>query len=153
MRSGLPETVAHGLRRIEQTALDAAATACRIQQFSRQAPPDLRHRVDLNEIAREVCELSRPLWQHECQSRGVAIDFRLELGKVPWVVATPGELCGVLLNLIRNSVQAIPGGGTLVLRTTCDTEWVYLAVVDTGVGMDEETRRRVFEPFFTTKAN
>jgi signal transduction histidine kinase len=151
MRPGLPETVARSLRRIEQTALDAASTACRIQQFSRQTPPDLRHLVDLNEIAREVCELSRPLWQHECQSRGVAIDFRLELGTVPRVLANPGELCEVMLNLIRNSVQAMPGGGTLALRTTADAESVFLAVVDTGVGMDEETRRRVFEPFFTTK--
>jgi CheY-like chemotaxis protein len=71
---------------------------------------------------------------------------------VPRVLANPGELCEVMLNLIRNSVQAMPGGGTLALRTTSDAESVFLAVVDTGVGMDEETRRRVFEPFFTTKA-
>jgi signal transduction histidine kinase/ActR/RegA family two-component response regulator len=153
MQPALPAPVTHGLRRIERTALDAAATVARIQQFSRKAPPDLRRLVTLDEIAREVRELSRPLWQHECQSRGVAIDFQLELASTPPVLAHPGELCEVLLNLIRNSVQAMPGGGTLVLRTAFDPESVFLAVADTGIGMNDEACRRAFEPFFTTKAD
>jgi signal transduction histidine kinase/ActR/RegA family two-component response regulator len=152
MRPDLPEAVAHGLRRIERTVLDAGVTVSRIQQFTRKAPPDLRRMVDLSEIAREVRELSRPLWQHECQSRGVAIDFRLELTAAPPVPANPGELCEVLLNLVRNSVQAMPGGGAIVLRTNFDAESVFLTVADTGMGMGEEARRRAFEPFFTTKA-
>src|SRR5688500_7258588 len=70
----------------------------------------------------------------------------------------PGQLEQVILNLVVNACDAMPAGGTLVLRTSplrADGDdpgpWVRLTVSDTGVGMDEATRAQVFEPFFTTK--
>jgi CheY-like chemotaxis protein len=74
----------------------------------------------------------------------------------------------IVFNLATNARDAMPAGGTLRMETgraqlsedqrhavgatgAGANEWAYLAVEDTGAGMDEETRRRMFEPFFTTK--
>jgi len=66
------------------------------------------------------------------------------------------EIEQVLLNLIKNSAQAMAEGGTprphrIILRTRRKGQYGCIKVEDNGPGMDEQTQRRVFEPFFTTK--
>ena len=61
------------------------------------------------------------------------------------------ELRDALTNLVFNAVDAMPEGGVLTLRTRADNGSVMVEVIDSGIGMDEETRRRCIEPFFTTK--
>lgn len=57
----------------------------------------------------------------------------------------------VLLNLIRNAMAAMPGGGTITLRLRLDGNNVALDVSDTGVGIPAENLSKIFEPYFTTK--
>jgi two-component system NtrC family sensor kinase len=71
-------------------------------------------------------------------------DLRAELDR--------DQVAQVLTNLINNAVDAMPNGGTLTLRTGCNERDVWIKVVDTGVGIPAENRKKVFEPFFTTKA-
>ena len=75
---------------------------------------------------------------------------------LPVIRGAEDEIRDALTNLIFNAVDAMPSGGTLTVRTrarnrSSDLELVIVEVEDTGVGMDEETRRRCLEPFFTTK--
>ncbi|HEX8960336.1 MAG TPA: response regulator [Geobacteraceae bacterium] len=82
------------------------------------------------------------------------------------VMADPGQIDQVLINLATNAHDAMPGGGTLTIETTTYEmtdeflksygygtvgHYAMLAIRDTGVGMDERTAARIFEPFFTTK--
>jgi len=70
---------------------------------------------------------------------------------VPLLAADAGQLTQVLVNLLVNAVQAMPGGGRLIVRTLVEDEHVVCTVEDTGVGMTEEILDRLFVPFFTTK--
>jgi len=57
-----------------------------------------------------------------------------------------------LLNLIKNAMNAMEGGGMIILQVRHDQNQVLLKVIDTGIGMDEQTQQKIFEPYFTTKA-
>ena len=97
------------------------------------------------------------------QERGIVIRMQTELAPdLPAIMGAESEIRDALTNLIFNAVDAMPEGGTLTLRTRrcsrassggepASPTLVRLEVCDTGVGMDEETRRRCLEPFFTTK--
>jgi CheY-like chemotaxis protein len=69
------------------------------------------------------------------------------------VAGNAAELREVMTNLVFNAVDAMPGGGTITVRTTCDAEGVVLSVSDTGTGMTEAELARCLEPFFTTKGD
>jgi two-component system NtrC family sensor kinase len=69
----------------------------------------------------------------------------------PPVLADEGQLRQVLLNLVRNSREAMPDGGRLTVSTRALEREVEISVQDTGRGMTETVRERLFEPFFSTK--
>ena len=83
-------------------------------------------------------------------SRGVRYEFSVE-GTAPPVAGRPEELREVLTNLVTNAVDAMPDGGRCIVGLASEREWATVSVRDTGVGMEEDMRRRVFEPFFTSK--
>ncbi len=102
--------------------------------------------VDVNEVVREIVELL----ESTTLSRVV---FRIDLDEhVPEIVADRGGLAHALMNLCINSLDAMPGGGTVTIQTLARPDGgVQLSVSDTGIGMAPETRERAIEPFFTTK--
>ncbi|MGO8677442.1 MAG: sensor histidine kinase [Limisphaerales bacterium] len=89
------------------------------------------------------------------------INTELERGKVRLsthfdpapvrINADADQLWQAMLNLIRNSREAMPCGGELTIDTRCECGQVVLLVSDTGIGMSEGQRQQVFAPFFTTK--
>ncbi len=149
---------------IQRAIEDVAATVARMREFYRQREPQLElARIDVNRILQQVIELTRARWSDLPQQRGTVIELRTEMAEnPPQVMGAEGEIRDALTNLIFNAVDAMPDGGTLLLRTRCIAPQsageqapapvqVCLEVSDTGIGMDEETRRRCLEPFYTTK--
>ncbi|MGA2618380.1 MAG: ATP-binding protein [Thermoguttaceae bacterium] len=72
-------------------------------------------------------------------------------GDLPLVLLDRENFHGALLNLVLNAQQAMPGGGQLLVRTFGAGQGVGLELIDTGGGMDEETRAHAFDAFFSTK--
>src|SRR4051812_47690554 len=116
--------------------------------------------INLNDSVREMERLLR-------RTIGEHIELAVKFGPdLPAVMADPGQLEQVLVNLAINARDAMPQGGNLRIESAeveADADflddnpelepgrYVRLTVADTGTGMDEETQNRVFEPFFSTK--
>jgi CheY-like chemotaxis protein/anti-sigma regulatory factor (Ser/Thr protein kinase) len=115
--------------------------------------------VAVNSIVQQVIALTEVRWRDQPQERGIVIDMNVELGTdMPEIMAAENEIRDALTNLIFNAVDSMPNGGAITLRTAVIPgpqdpmeRRVAIEVRDTGVGMDDETRRRCLEPFFTTK--
>lgn len=145
---------------VQRAVEDVAHTVARMREFYRKRGPQLSLvSVDLNVVIQQVVDLTRARWFDMPQQRGVVIDLRQELApNLPPVLGIESEIREALINLVFNSIDAMPQGGTLALRTRlvaplaagADAR-VAIEVADTGTGMNEETQRRCMEPFFTTK--
>jgi CheY-like chemotaxis protein/nitrogen-specific signal transduction histidine kinase len=136
---------------VQRAALDGAEVVRRVQRFSRVQPVSRTIPVDLNQLAQEVLELTRPRWHNEALLRQIRIDTALDLGNIRRVAGEYAPLREVLLNLVLNAIDAMPDGGRLGVKTWTDIEGVHCDVSDTGGGMSEEVRQRALDPFFTTK--
>ncbi|HTW67100.1 MAG TPA: response regulator [Bryobacteraceae bacterium] len=105
--------------------------------------------VDLNALVREMDRMLRRVLGDEIEFTAV-LEPHLKA-----VRADPGQIEQVILNLVVNARDAMPGGGKLILETrnagAPARECVALTIRDTGVGMDSHVLSRIFEPFFTTK--
>jgi CheY-like chemotaxis protein/anti-sigma regulatory factor (Ser/Thr protein kinase) len=129
-----------------------------MREFYRARDPQMTlEPVDFNQLAHQVIDLTRARWGDMPQRAGVTIEMRTDLAvNLPSAKAIASEVREALTNLLFNAVDAMPQGGQLTVRTGMasphgDTRRVKIEVIDTGVGMDADTRRRCLEPFFTTK--
>jgi signal transduction histidine kinase/ActR/RegA family two-component response regulator len=143
---------------IRRAIEDVAGTVARMREFYRQREPQLTlARIDVNAVTEQVAELTRPRWCDLPQQKGHVIELTTQFAEdLPQIMGAEGEIRDALTNLVFNAVDAMPEGGTLTLRTKStagsdDRQSVQIEVVDSGVGMSEDTRRRCLEPFFTTK--
>ncbi len=153
----------HGSRRDIEEILRAAERAGGLTRqllaFSRRQvlQPE---RVDLNAVVADIDRMLRRLIGED-----IELVTRLD-GELEPIVADPGQIEQVIVNLVVNARDAMPRGGRIELETAnfecsgpvrvesgllAPGRYVALRVADTGTGMDEETRSQIFEPFFTTK--
>ena len=154
-----PESVESDLGQVRRAAERATELTHQLLAFGRREV--VRPRVlDLNEVVGDVEQFLR---------RTIGEDVELVVapaGELWPVLADPGQLEQVLVNLAVNARDAMPGGGRLTIDTAnVDVDGAYAAarpglepgrhvrlrVSDTGAGMPAEVIERVFEPFFTTK--
>jgi signal transduction histidine kinase len=103
--------------------------------------------TDLNELVRQVLVFFRP----QAAEANIEIADYLA-GDLPTVMLDRESFHAAVLNLVLNAQQAMPDGGQLVVRSYVTADAVALDLIDTGCGMDEQTRKRIFEAFFSTKS-
>lgn len=116
--------------------------------FARQSYLELS-RVDVG----EVVDAAATLVGYRTKNSAISIQREIEVG-LPKVLGDHGRLTEVLVNLFNNAIDAMPGGGTLIIRASGTPEpdgGVRIEVQDTGTGIQPEHLPRIFDPFFTTK--
>jgi signal transduction histidine kinase len=119
----------------------------RTLDFARR-PQQTMKPVHLNEIVDQVLALADKYLQH----RHIALER--DLPDLLPILANPGELSQVFLNIVLNAVDAMPEGGTLrVVSRAADDRFLTVAFSDTGCGILPENLEHVFEPFFSTKSD
>lgn len=137
---------------IMKSAMGAAQTVKRLQDFARKRDDRPVSVADLNEVIRAAAEMTRPRWKSEAEASGLHIELAVEPGaKHPLVSGVETELHEILINLINNALDAMPDGGKIVLSTKDTAGGPRVSIKDTGTGMSPETSARAFEPFFSTK--
>jgi PAS domain S-box-containing protein len=104
--------------------------------------------TDVNAVLERVLELNA----QRCRDTGVEVTWR-PAADLPWLVAAPGRLQQVFLNLLLNALDAMPEGGALHVRTEAGQapDGVWVTFEDSGPGIAPEMLARLFEPFYTTK--
>jgi two-component system, cell cycle sensor histidine kinase and response regulator CckA len=138
----------------------ATMTTQQLLAFSRGQVTQLRE-ININKIVREIGKLLQKLIGEDIELR-ISLDDR-----VGTIMADPGQMGQILLNLAVNSRDAMPNGGTITVETqnvkldesyarthlkVAPGDYVMMSFTDTGCGMTREVLSRIFEPFFTTKA-
>jgi signal transduction histidine kinase len=142
------------LKVIEQLTNSGAETVERMQKFARtyrtRSEKDFQ-KLNINEIVQEVVGITRPKWKDEAELKGIKIEIETDLGKLSPPIGNASEIREVLTNMVFNSIDALPEGGKIAIKTRMRGEDIEISVSDNGLGMIEEVKKKVFEPFFTTK--
>jgi PAS domain S-box-containing protein len=145
---------------IQKAGERATGIIKKLLSFSRISPSTMEQ-VNINAVVKE----SMALLEQHMDRNGVTLKLMLK-EPLSLIAGAATELQQVLMNLVVNAVDAMPGGGTLTVRTRdvklgdearrihpmlMPGRYVVLSVADTGHGIPKELRQKIFEPFFTTK--
>jgi two-component system, NtrC family, sensor kinase len=142
---GLSPAARRDLSRIVDASLHAREIVQKLLALGRGAGTRVAE-CDVNTIAAGVMDFLQP----RCRAAGIEVRRELSLQRLT-VIADPTEIRQVIVNLVVNALQAMPGGGRLTVRVAEEEQSCILSVEDTGVGMTPEVMGRIFTPFFTTK--
>ena len=108
---------------------------------------ELRFRaVDVNDALRDIVSLLKD----RVTEAGIELISELDEG-IDRVLLNSGGFRQVMLNLLRNAIEAIHGKGEIRIRSAQEGDWILIQVTDDGVGMSEEQQRQVFRAFYSTK--
>lgn len=127
----------------EITRLDYIVT--QFLQAIRPTTPQLRP-TSLNEVVNDTLNLLQP----ELENRSLTVKQKLS-GRLPKAALDPAQIKQVLVNLIKNAMQAMTKGGVLTVSSGTSGDGVWVSVADNGGGIAQEQINQIFQPFFTTK--
>ena len=113
--------------------------------FSREVEPRIKN-VYLPDVINIVLKLVKyPISKQ-------SIELELIWDEVPFVLADESQMQQVILNLVTNSLHAMPDGGKLTIKLFPHGDMLCIEIIDTGTGIEEENFKHIFDPFFTTKS-
>jgi two-component system NtrC family sensor kinase len=136
------------LQLIEESALRCKRIVESLLKFSRRSKAEDRRHFDLSRCMDDTVVLFRA--QAKKFPR-LVVELKLAQG-LPQLYGDPAQVGQVALNLLQNSLHALPGGeGRITVETGATDGHCYFKVIDTGCGIPEEHLSRIFEPHFTTK--
>jgi two-component system NtrC family sensor kinase len=141
----LPPGIDQDIDKIIAASLHAREVIKKLMFFARQMPTK-KSKVNLNQLVQEGLYFL----ESRCTKEGIDLVFSLS-SNLPEITADPGQMQQVLINLVVNAIQAMPGGGKLSIYTIAKRNHISLVVEDTGIGMSKEVMKQIFIPFFTTK--
>lgn len=152
LSQGISETSRKYLETIKLAAGDASERVKLLQRFGGKREIKSEYKsVSINKIIKETIKQSRPLWKDDTEKKGISIAVSHNDVKVSNVLGNEAELRTVLFNLIKNSIEAMPYGGTIKFETYENDDIVGCAVIDTGIGIADDDKAKIIEPFYTTK--
>jgi len=126
-----------GLSRVERIVRD-------LKEFTR-VDRGGRQPTDLHQCIEQTLSVAA----HELQAKA---DIAREFGELPLVECVPAQVNQALLNLLLNAAQAMDSRGTITVRTGIDASSAWIAIADTGRGIEAANLGRIFDPFFTTRS-
>lgn len=154
LKSGNLSSLEKNLSAIADTCLKASETVNRLNQFasySQTEKPENRLEIfDLSLVVEEAAELTKPFWYSCSVKIGLKIDLTLNTMVGCFVEGSKSQILEVLVNLIKNAVEAMPEGGSIEIETLKEADWVVLEIRDTGLGIPAEKLGNLFNPFFTS---
>ncbi len=142
------------LSQIAESAQLGSETVKQLQDFARvrTADPAQDGRVfDFSETVKRAIDVSRSLWKSAAEKRGISLALKHILRQGCFVKGMQNELFEVVVNLLKNAIEAMPDGGKVYLKTYSNDGKVFLQVHDTGMGITKENLSKIFDPFWTTK--
>lgn len=85
------------------------------------------------------------------ESAGTGVQIMPDLQEVPQILGDSGQLTQVVLNLVRNGIEAVGQNGSVTISLRNKSDWVEVSFIDSGAGIPYNIMDKLFEPFFTTK--
>ena len=108
--------------------------------------------TDMRLLIKQSIGFTMPRWQNIANANGIHYKIDTDgFSKELCIMCNQSELREVLVNIINNALDAMPGGGSLSFHTWAEEKTLFVTISDTGMGMGKTVQRNVFDPFFTTK--
>jgi len=149
------KTLSTMLSKVDSNVDRATRIINHMRQFARKSEVELE-RIRINDVIENALEI----FSQQLKVKGIEIVRNLD-PQLPYILADPGRLEQVVINLLVNARDAIedkwhthgrtPENERIELTTRCENYWVRLEVQDSGTGIPESFLEKIFEPFFTTK--